>query len=113
MNGTLQSGIYWRSSWKFHSDITKYRLYYIYFSLEELPHMPGMGGSDGISSDDCKTKLAKAFGQKTRDEWAQIFDGSDACVTPIMELSEAMEHTHNKERQSFVKDVDGDFSPVL
>ena len=75
--------------------------------------MPGMGGSNSITSDDCKAKLAKAFSQKSRDEWAIIFDGSDACVTPIMELNEAVDHIHNKDRQSFVKDIDGDFSPVL
>jgi len=81
-------------------------------SPEQLPHMPGMGGSEDITPDDCKAKLANAFSQKTRDEWSQIFEGSDACVTPIMELSEAVEHPHNKERKSFVKDVDGDYSPI-
>ena len=75
--------------------------------------MPGMGGSDELTSDDCKAKLAEVFRRKTRDEWAQIFDGTDACVTPILELSEAPEHAHNKDRHSFVMDPDGDFSPVL
>ena len=74
--------------------------------------MPGMSGSDDITSDDCKVKLANVFQTKTRDEWTKIFDGSDACVTPILELDEAPKHEHNKERRSFVKDIDGDFSPV-
>ena len=80
--------------------------------MDELPHMPGMSGSPEITSDICKTKLAETFQTKTREEWAKIFDGSDACVTPILELNEAPEHPHNKERQSFVMDPDGDYSPV-
>ena len=81
------------------------------FSADELPHMPGMGGST-MTSDDCKAKLAGKFKEKTQDEWIKIFEGSDACVTPIMELDEAVEHPHNKDRQSFVKDLNGDYSPV-
>ena len=79
---------------------------------EELPHLPGMGGSDDLTSDDCKAKLAAIFKQKTREEWTQIFEGCDACVTPIMELEEAVNHPHNKECQSFVKDLEGEYSPV-
>lgn len=81
--------------------------------MEELPHMPGMGGSNNITTDDCKAKLAKVFRTKTRDEWGKIFDGSDACVTPILELEEAPEHAHNKERHSFVTGPDGELSPVV
>ena len=80
--------------------------------MEELPHMPGMSGSPELTSDVCKAKLAETFQTKTRDEWAKIFDGSDACVAPILELNEAPEHAHNKARQSFVMDPDGEFSPV-
>ena len=79
--------------------------------MEELPHMPEMVGSE-LTSDDCKAKLAEVFRKKTRDEWAKIFDGSDACVTPILELEEAPEHAHNKERGSFILGPDGEYSPV-
>jgi len=80
-------------------------------SMEELPHMPEMVGSD-LTSDDCKAKLAEVFRKKTRDEWAKIFDGTDACVTPILELEEAPEQAHNKERGSFILGPDGEYSPV-
>jgi len=48
---------------------------------------------------------------KTRDEWAEIFDGSDACVAPILNLSEAPEHHHMKARKSFLE-IDGVIQPA-
>ncbi len=42
------------------------------------------------------------FGTKTRDEWMQIFEGSDACVSPVLNFDEAPEHHHNKARDVFI-----------
>ncbi|CAM3656159.1 CaiB/BaiF CoA transferase family protein [Litorimonas haliclonae] len=39
-----------------------------------------------------QTKLEAIFASKTRDDWAEIFDGSDACVTPVLSYAEAAEH---------------------
>jgi len=52
--------------------------------------------------DELKVKLAKIFSEKTRDEWCKIFDGTDACVTPVLEQEEAVEHPQNKARGSFL-----------
>merc|ERR1712096_228257 len=52
--------------------------------------------------DEMKIKLAKIFSQKTRDEWCEIFDGTDACVTPVLEQEEAVDHPQNKARRSFL-----------
>lgn len=41
------------------------------------------------------------FKTKTRDQWAVIFDGSDACVAPILSLEEAVDHPHNQARGTF------------
>jgi alpha-methylacyl-CoA racemase len=49
---------------------------------------------------------AKVFRQKTRDEWAAIFEGSDACATPVMTWSEAPKHPHMAARGTFTE-VDG------
>ncbi len=71
-----------------------------------LPHM-------GEDSNETKRKLAEIFKTKTRDEWTAIFDGTDSCCTPILELHEAPEHPHNKARKAFVKNFNGDLhSPV-
>lgn len=72
---------------------------------DELPQL--------LDSDQLKEKLMAVFKNKTRQEWSEIFDGSDACVTPILELHEAPDHPHNKARQSFVKNHSGDLiSPI-
>jgi alpha-methylacyl-CoA racemase len=47
-----------------------------------------------------------AFRSRTRDEWAKIFEGTDACVSPVLTMSEATRHPHNVARGSFVE-VDG------
>ena len=66
----------------------------------------------GIDDDEAKSKLKEVFLTKTRDEWSEIFDGTDACVTPILELHEAPNHVHNKARNSFVKNAEGRMVPV-
>lgn len=41
------------------------------------------------------------FATRTRDHWATVFDGSDACVAPVLTPSEAREHPHNVARGTF------------
>ena len=47
--------------------------------------------------------LEKRFAEKTRDEWAEIFDGSDACVTPVLDYAEARAHKQNAARDSLIE----------
>ncbi|XP_053304118.1 alpha-methylacyl-CoA racemase [Spea bombifrons] len=55
--------------------------------------------------------LTEKFLEKTQEEWCQIFDGTDACVTPVLSFNEAAAHPHNKERGSFISNDQGDISP--
>jgi len=50
-----------------------------------------------------KQKLAATFSSRTRDEWTAIFDGTDACVSPILSLAEAPGHNHNAARGTFIE----------
>ena len=50
--------------------------------------------------------LARIFATRDRAEWEAVFAGVDACVTPVLSLSEAPDHPHAVARQSFVK-LDG------
>ncbi len=52
-----------------------------------------------------------AFRSRTRDEWCAVFDGSDACVAPVLKFSEASQHPHNVARGSFVE-VEGVTQPA-
>lgn len=49
-----------------------------------------------------KQKLAQMFLCKSRDEWCSILEGSDACVAPVLSMSEAPLHPHNIARGTFV-----------
>ncbi len=40
----------------------------------------------------------QAFGGHTQDHWQSIFDGTDACVTPVLTMSEAPTHAQNQAR---------------
>ena len=56
---------------------------------------------DRSSWPETKANIAKRFAEKTRAEWEEVFAGSDACVAPVLDLTEAMEHPHNVIRKVF------------
>ncbi|ACL02614.1 Acyl-CoA transferase [Desulfatibacillum aliphaticivorans] len=60
---------------------------------------------------ELKVELAEVIKQKTRDEWCEIMEGSDVCFAPVLNLSEAPEHPHNKLRKTFVE-LDGVLQPA-
>ncbi len=59
---------------------------------------------------ECKEKLTKLFKTKTRQQWCEIMDGTDACFSPVLSYDEAINHPHNVARKTFV-DVDGVMQP--
>jgi alpha-methylacyl-CoA racemase len=68
--------------------------------------MTAAQGHDAAAWADLKCKLAAVFRTRTRDEWCAVFEGTDACVAPVLSISEAPAHPHNIERGAFV-DVAG------
>ena len=54
-----------------------------------------------------RAAFAAAFRTRSRDEWAEHFEGTDACVAPVLSLREAPTHPHAVGRGSFVADVNG------
>ena len=54
-----------------------------------------------------KEKFASVFSGRSRDEWCAVFDGTDACVAPILAIDEVASHPHSVERESFVAGVSG------
>jgi alpha-methylacyl-CoA racemase len=53
--------------------------------------------------------LTSAFATRTRDEWAGAFVDVDACVTPVLDLDEAVAHPHAVARSSYLPLDDGPF----
>lgn len=56
-------------------------------------------------------RLAAIFAAEPREHWEAVFEGSDACVAPILDLSEAPSHPHLVARETFV-DVGGERQPA-
>ena len=56
-------------------------------------------------------KLAALFKTKTRDEWAAILEGSDACAAAVRGLFDAPKHPHLAARQTFIN-LDGHVQPA-
>jgi alpha-methylacyl-CoA racemase len=57
-----------------------------------------------------RQRFAEVFAQRTRDEWASVFAGTDACVAPVLSPGEAAGHPHNSARRVFA-DIGGVSQP--
>ncbi|MCW2841231.1 MAG: carnitine dehydratase [Aeromicrobium sp.] len=53
--------------------------------------------------DELRTRLTETFASRTRAEWEQVFDGTDACVAPVLSMTEAYAHPHNVARGTYVE----------
>ncbi len=49
-----------------------------------------------------KERLATVFRTKTRDEWCELLEGTDACFAPVLTPLEAPDHPHNQARGTFL-----------
>jgi alpha-methylacyl-CoA racemase len=48
-------------------------------------------------------RFAAVIATRTRDEWEKVFDGTDACVAPVLSMDEAPRHPHNVARGTFTE----------
>lgn len=46
--------------------------------------------------------IATAFASRTQRQWTEVFDGTDACVSPVVSILDAAHHPHMKTRGSVV-----------
>ena len=71
---------------------------------EQAPHFANF--------EESKKLFTNIFKSKTQAEWCKIFDGIDACVTPVLDWQEAPNHPHNKDRDVFRQKTD-ESEPVV
>jgi alpha-methylacyl-CoA racemase len=81
-----------------------------------LMHTLGLEADEAERSDrsrwpQLRARIAAAFAGRTRDDWAQVFADTDACVAPVLSLNEAPEHSHLAARGTFI-DVGGVRQPA-
>jgi alpha-methylacyl-CoA racemase len=58
---------------------------------------------DPANLREVRERLTARFKECTQAEWAEVYDGTDACVTPIIPLAEAPRHPHLAARGTFVE----------
>ena len=67
------------------------------------PQELAQGQMNPANWDDHAEKLAALFAKKTRDEWCELLEGTDACFAPVLGIEEAREHPHMKARAAYVE----------
>jgi alpha-methylacyl-CoA racemase len=88
------------------------RFYRILLEKLELTDDPALQQQyDRGAWPELKEKLQAVFLTRTRDEWCELFEGTDACVSPVLGLNETHTYPFNKERGTFV-DYNGIVQPA-
>ncbi len=72
----------------------------------DLPHQNDRDGWPGL-----REVFAGVFASRTRTEWEEAFRDVDACVAPVLDMTEAPRHPHIQARETFVT-VDGVLQPA-
>ena len=52
---------------------------------------------------ELRERFAEVFRTRTRDEWSEILEGTDACYAPVLTLAEARDYPHNRARNTFLE----------
>jgi alpha-methylacyl-CoA racemase len=49
-----------------------------------------------------RQRFTDAFANRSRDEWLAVFDGTDACVAPVLSFAEVPDHPHIAARGTII-----------
>ncbi len=79
------------------------QFYELLLKLAEIDDPDFQNQLDFAQWPQLKEKLTILFKTKTRDAWCKIMEGSDVCFAPVLSMSEAPEHPHNKQRNTFIE----------
>jgi len=67
--------------------------------------------NDPANHPELRRLISDAVRRRTQAEWVEVFDGTDACVAPVLPMTEAFGHPHLAARGTFV-DRDGMTQPA-
>ncbi len=83
------------------------KFYAIFIALLGLSDDPGFSQQfDQSRWATLGDRLTGIFAGKSRDDWCALFLGTDACVAPVLDPSQAMAHPQNLARATW-SDADG------
>ena len=52
---------------------------------------------------EVRARLTAIFKTRTRAQWCELLEGTDACFAPVLSIKEAPGYAHNKQRGAFVE----------
>jgi alpha-methylacyl-CoA racemase len=87
---------------KFYAEFTR---------LLDLPDDVSALRNDPSRWPQLREAIVQAFAARTRADWTAVFEGTDACVAPVLSLTEAAGHPHLAARDTFI-DVGGLTQPA-
>jgi alpha-methylacyl-CoA racemase len=85
--------------------------------FELLKEKTGLAGADLPAQNDVrrwpelKSRLEELFRTRTRQEWCDLLEGSDACFAPVLDFEEAPGHPHHQARGTYME-LDGMTQPA-
>ncbi len=59
---------------------------------------------DDSTYPEFREKFTALFKTKTRDEWCEILEYTDACFAPVLTMAETVDHPHIKARKTVVNE---------
>ena len=62
--------------------------------------------TDRSGHDILRQRFTETFATRSRQEWTEVFDGTDACVTPVLTFAEAARHPQIAHREALIE-LDG------
>ncbi|MEP1767730.1 MAG: CaiB/BaiF CoA-transferase family protein [Sulfitobacter sp.] len=87
------------------------KFFALFLQIAQLPEALIALKQDPENWPQLRAAIVDCFSRKTRDEWAAIFEGSDACVSPVLDMDEAIAHPHLSARDAFIE-IDGHKQPA-
>ncbi len=80
------------------------QFYRILIDLLDLDEDPDFADQmDRSKWPSAKQKLVRLFRSRTRQQWCDLLEGTDACFAPVLNFEEAALHPHNAARETFIR----------
>lgn len=81
------------------------KFYAIFLRIAGLPDTWLEQQYDRSTWREKAAQLQRMFLERTRDEWMALFEGTDACITPVLDWSEVASEPHVRARETLIENA--------
>ena len=102
----LDTGVPWYDVYETHDGqwmavgALEDKFWEVFVKILHVPDLPDR--SDAARHGELRAKIASRFRERTRAEWEMAFADSDACVAPVLSMSEAAVDEHLRSRSTYL-----------